>query len=171
METLADIRQRWYLYLVPFVIWAFAYVRVFVDPTPRLPLLFNWTPSLPYKVAWLTRNPSQLARGDFVVYRFEGEAGSFYPGLARQPFFKIVGGLPGEVVAVDGQDVYVNGEWMGTAKSQAFDGRPLLSISPTVIPPAHFYAQGLAADSFDSRYASSGLVRFDQVIGTVVPLL
>jgi conjugal transfer ATP-binding protein TraC len=32
-------------------VWGFAYARVFVDPTPRVPVLFNWTPSLPYSVA------------------------------------------------------------------------------------------------------------------------
>ena len=32
-------------------IWGLAYVRLFIDPTPRVPLLFNVTPSLPYTVA------------------------------------------------------------------------------------------------------------------------
>ena len=41
---------------------------------------------------------------------------------------------------------------------------------PTVIPPGHYYVQGTGPDSFDSRYRSSGLVRADQVIATVVPL-
>ncbi len=43
------MRLRWYLYAPLFAIWAFAYARLFIDPTPRLPLLFNWTPSLPYE--------------------------------------------------------------------------------------------------------------------------
>jgi conjugal transfer pilin signal peptidase TrbI len=119
----------------------------------------------------MKREVSQFSRGDVVVYRFEGEAAAVYPGLAHQPFFKIVRGLPGDLVLVEGRDVYVDGQWVGTARAHAFDRRPLAPISPTVIPPGHFYAQGSAPDSFDSRYASSGLVRFDQVIGKVVPLL
>ena len=34
----------------------------------------------------------------------------------------------------------------------------------------HFYAQGSSADSFDSRYRSSGLVRIDQVLGVARPI-
>ena len=50
----AHLRQRWYLYLPVFAIWGFAYTRLFVDATPRLPVLFNWTPSLPCRVALLS---------------------------------------------------------------------------------------------------------------------
>ena len=79
-------------------------------------------------------------------------------------------GLPGDVVTVSGRTVSVNGVVVGTAKAQAFDRRPLEPIAPTVIPPGHYYVQGIGPDSFDSRYRSSGLVRAEQVLGTVVPL-
>lgn len=39
-----------------------------------------------------------------------------------------------------------------------------------MIPPEHYYVQGHSVDSFDSRYRASGLVRAEQVLGTVVPL-
>jgi len=81
-----------------------------------------------------------------------------------------VRGLPGDVVTVSGRTVSVNGVVVGTAKAQAFDRRPLEPIAPTVIPPGHYYVQGTGPDSFDSRYRSSGLVRAEQVLGTVVPL-
>ena len=61
-------------------------------------------------------------------------------------------------------------EFVGLAKPFTFDRRPLSPIEPIVIPPGHFFAQGISPDSFDSRYASSGLVRFDQIIGKVKPL-
>ena len=64
----------------------------------------------------------------------------------------------------------VNGQVVGTAKAQAHDRRPLEPIAPTVIPPGHYYVQGTSPDSFDSRYRASGLVRAEQVLGTVVPL-
>jgi hypothetical protein len=59
-------------------------------------ILFNWTPSLPYRVAWLQHGPHPLQRGDFIVFSFAGEAQQRYPGLHGQPFFKIVRGLPGD---------------------------------------------------------------------------
>jgi conjugal transfer pilin signal peptidase TrbI len=168
---LHDLRVRWHLYLPVFAIWGLAYLRLFVDPTPRVPLLFNWTPSLPYRVAWLQYGTHALQRGDYVVFAFEGEARTAYPGLNGQPFFKRVRGLPGDTVTVTGRVVSINGEVVGTAKTHAFDRRPLDPIATTVIPPGQYYVQGTGPDSFDSRYRASGLVRADQVLGTVVPLL
>lgn len=169
-DLVRHMHLRWYLYLLLFTIWGLAYVRLFFDATPRVPVLFNWTPSLPYKVALLHSGTSALHRGDFVVFAFAGDGIRRYPGLAGQPFFKIVRGLPGDTVTVSGRTVAINGQVVGTAKTHAFDRRPLDPIAPTVIPPGHYYVQGTSADSFDSRYRASGLVRAEQVLGTVVPL-
>ena len=169
-DFLRHVRRRWYLYLPVFAIWGFAYVRLFIDATPRLPVLFNWTPSLPYRVALLVEDAGELHRGDYVVFAFAGAAQADYPGLRGQPFFKIVRGLPGDAVTVQGRVVAINGMPVGVAKTHAHDRRPLAPIAPTVIPPGYFYVQGTSPDSFDSRYAASGLVRADQVIGRAVPL-
>lgn len=170
LELLRHIRRRWYLYLPVTAIWAMAYVRLCLDPTPRLPLLFNWSASLPYRVALVRPGARPLARGDYVVFSFGGEAQANYPGLRGQPFFKQVRGLPGDVVTVEGRAVAVNGELVGLAKTHTHDRRPLEPIEATVIPPGHYFVQGTGPDSFDSRYRSSGLVHADQVIATVVPL-
>ncbi len=169
-EVLRHVRWHWPLFLPIFVIWAFAYVRLFVDPTPRLPLLFNLTPSLPYRMAVLKYGAHTLRRGDVIVFAFAGEAQQRYPGLRGQPFFKIVRGMPGDAVTVAGRQVAVNGEDVGVAKTQAYDHRPLTPIMPTIIPPGHYYVQGTSPDSFDSRYQDSGLIRAEQVIGVAIPL-
>ena len=169
-ELLRHVRRRWYLYLPVFTIWGLAYTRLFIDPTPRLPLLFNWTPSLPYHLAWVRHTPGALQRGDYIVFSFGGEAQEAYRGLRGQPFFKKVCGIPGDRITVDGRAVAINGEVVGIAKTHAHDRRPLAPIDPTVIPPGQYYVQGTSPDSFDSRYRASGLVRADQVIATVVPL-
>lgn len=170
VEFLRHVRRRWYLYLPVAAIWGLAYTRLYVDPTPRLPVLFNWTASLPYRVALVRHTPHAIERGDYVVFSFAGEAQATYPGLRGQPFFKQVRGLPGDVVTVEGRAVAVNDEVVGLAKAQTFDRKPLEPIAATVIPPGHYFVQGTGPDSFDSRYRSSGLVRADQVIATVVPL-
>lgn len=169
-DWLAHLRRRWPLYLVLALIWAGAYARLFVAPRPWLPLLFNWTPSLPYRLAWMSAGPEKVKRGDCIVYAFDGPAAARFPGLKGQPFFKIVKGLPGDVVSVDGPAVAVNGEPVGVAKPRAYDQSPLTPIAPTIIPPGHYYVQGTSPDSFDSRYRESGLVRAGQVIGVVTPL-
>lgn len=169
-DFLRHMRRRWYLYLPVFGIWALAYMRLFFDATPHVPVLFNWTPSLPYKVALLHSSRYTLHRGDFIVFAFAGDGARDYPGLAGQPFFKIVRGLPGDRISVDGREVRINGEPVGVAKTHAFDRRPLEPIAAGVIPPGWFYVQGLSPDSFDSRYRQSGLVRAEQVIGVVDPI-
>lgn len=167
---LRQMRRRWYLYLPVFAIWGFAYARLFLDPTPRMPVLFNWTPSLPYHVALMQYGSHPVRRDDLIVFAFAGEAQAQYPGLRGQPFFKRVRGLPGDVITVAGRLVYVNGEAVGFAKTHAHDRHPLAPIQPMVIPAGHYFVQGSSADSFDSRYRESGLVRADQVLGVVVPL-
>lgn len=164
-------RRRWYVFAPVFLIWALAYTRLFIDPTPRIPLLFNWTPSLPYRVALVRYGPRELHHGDLLVFAFDGEAKGRYPGLRGQPFFKRVRGLPGDVISVQTREVFVNGVAVGLAKTHAHDRCPLTPITPMVIPPGHYYVQGTSPDSFDSRYRESGLVRADQVIAVVVPLI
>ncbi len=165
-----ELRQRWYLYGPLLLIWTLAYLRLLVDPTPHLPLLFNWTPSLPYRVAWLQAGPGPWQRGELIVYRFDGPAQAFAPGLRGQPLFKQVRGLPGDTISVSDREVAINGQLVGRAKTTAHNGHPLAPIAGGRIPPGHYYVQGSSPDAFDSRYQAIGLVRADQVIGRVRPL-
>lgn len=168
---LRQARRHWLGLLPALAIWGCALARVLVDPTPHLPILFNWTPSLPYTVALMHYgHPPELQRGDFIVYAFAGDAQRRYPGLHAQPFFKQVKGVPGDRVTVTGRQVFVNGIAMGHAKPTTFDRYSLTPIAETVIPGGYYYVQGSHPDSFDSRYRESGLVHQSQVIGKVTPL-
>lgn len=169
-HAVADACSYWHLYVPLFAIWALAFVRVFIDPTPHLPILFNWTPSVPYTVALMEYGTRALKRGDFIVYHFDGEAKEFYPGLRAQPFFKEIRGIPGDRVTVTRREVFVNGISVGIAKTHTFDRRSLDPIRAIVIPPGYYYVEGTDINSFDSRYRASGLVRENQIIGKVMPL-
>lgn len=169
MVALARDRKAWLPLGALFVIWLLAFLRLFVDPTPRLPLLFNWTRSLPYRVAWLERGVTQLDRGEFVLYAFSGKAVADYLGLASQPFFKIVAGLPGDPIRVEERNVFVANEYVGFAKLRTFDGRPLTPVASSVVPAGHYYVRGTGADSFDSRYQEAGFVAPREIIGKVTP--
>lgn len=167
----ADLKRRWVLFAAVGAIWALALIRLFVHPMPVIPLLFNWTPSLPYHVVFVEPGLQPLARGDLIVYAFAGEAAEKdYPGLMRQAFFKRIAGVAGDSVTVKDRDVFVDGVHVGHAKTHTFDRRPLEPIAPTVIPPGFLYVQGTGADSFDSRYRSSGLVAVHDVATRVRPL-
>lgn len=154
--------------IVAFAILGLAETRLLISPTPIIPLLFNWTPSLPYHVAWLERGAS-VGRGDYVLYSFDGPAAAIYPGLRRQPFFKRVAGEAGDPVSVDGRNVYVRGEYVGFAKVRTSEGRSLSPVSAGVVPAGHLYVHGAGADSLDSRYVEGGFVPLDAVIGKVHP--
>lgn len=151
-------------------IWMLAMVRLLVDPTPRLPVVFNWTASLPYHVALAHYQPQALHRGDFIIYRFDGPEHLRHPGLRGQALFKQIAGVPGDQIQVHGRMVTVAGMAVGTAKTHTFDRKPLQPIEAGVIPPSHYYVRGSSADSFDSRYRSSALVSEDQVIARLTPL-
>lgn len=166
----AHARRRWYLYAALSLVWTLAFVRVFVEPTPRLPLLFNVTPSLPYRVAVVHYGTTDYRRGDFIVFSFTGAAQNAYPGLRRQPFFKVIRGVAGDRITVRDRQVFVNGEPVGVAKPYTFDHRPLQPIAAMTIPAGCFYVQGTSPDSFDSRYRASGLVRAEQIVAKVTPL-
>ena len=168
----ADLRRRWYLFAILALVWVLAVMRLFVHHTPVVPVLINWTPSVPYRVVYVDYFDRSLGRGDLIVYTFEGQAAERdYPGLRHQPFFKRIAGLPGDAVTVKDREVFVNGVRVGRAKTQTFDRRPLEPIDSTVIPPGFLYVQGTSPDSFDSRYRSSGLVRQQDVKAKVRPLI
>lgn len=171
-QMLGDFRRHRSVFIIVAGVWVLALIRLFAHHVPVVPLLFNWTPSLPYKVAFVDYRSAPIGRGDLVVYAFEGPAGQqAYPGLRHQALFKRVAGVAGDVVTVQGREVFVNGVSVGLAKTHTFDRRPLEPIGPTVIPAGQLYVQGISPDSFDSRYSLSGLVRVQDVKSRVIPLL
>ena len=107
--------------------------------------------------------------GDFVVLRFSGKAQVAYPGLRRQPFFKIVAGVPGDPILGADRNVFVGGNYVGFAKLRTFDGRALNPVERSVVPAGHYYVRGTSPDSFDSRYQEAGFVARAEVIGKVIP--
>lgn len=72
---LHDLRRHRVVLVLVVGVWVLALIRLFAHHVPVLPLLFNWTPSLPYKVAFVDYRSGAIVRGDLVVYAFEGPAG------------------------------------------------------------------------------------------------
>ena len=104
-------------------------------------------------------------RGDLVLFDPPEAAGS------PIPYMKSVRGLPGERVEVDGERrIRLNGEFIGTAKRRALDGRALEAIKPVVIPQAHYYVHADHVDSHDSRYEEIGLIPLERIRGRALPL-
>lgn len=127
-------------------------------------LWVNISPSLPHHLVWLDYGATPQ-RGELMLYRFAGESLPELGPLDALPLFKRVAGLPGDGIRVEGRTVEVGGVRIGYAKPRSLRGTALDPIAPGVIPEGYLFAQGDSPDSFDSRYAQSGLVPIDRVIG------
>ena len=103
--------------------------------------------------------------GDRVLFEPPEAIGS------RVPYLKTVRGVPGMAVTVgtDGT-VFLDGEPVGRAKTNALDGRLLAAIAPGIIRPGQFYLHGDHIDSHDSRYAEIGLVPRDRILGRAIAM-
>jgi conjugal transfer pilin signal peptidase TrbI len=88
-DFLRHARQRWYLYLPIVAIWSLAYVRLFIDATPRVPSPFQLDaePALSRCLA-AARLSHRLQRGDFIVFSFAGEAQQALSGITRSAFLQ-----------------------------------------------------------------------------------
>ena len=124
------------------------------------------THSLPDTAYLIFKQEKDLRRGDYVAFRWHGGG----PYLAGVKFTKIVRGVPGDVVSIQGQDVFINGQYVSTAKHRATTGQPLQIGFSGVIPPGHYYVHGTDKDSLDSRYALTGWIKAEAVVGKARPL-
>lgn len=126
----------------------------------------NASRSLPEHVYLIDKKDHALGRGEYVSFRWHG-GGPYQQGVS---FTKIVAGLPGDVVTIVDRRIYINGEYLSTAKERATTGQ-LLHIGPAgVIPPSHYYVHATNPDSLDSRYAITGWISAQQVTGKARPL-
>lgn len=80
-------------------------------------------------------------------------------------FVKYLKGVPGDSVVRQGQLFYIDGEYLGAAKTQSKGGIPLEPSKAGVIPDNSYFVWTPHADSFDSRYEQIGLVSEDRFIG------
>jgi conjugal transfer pilin signal peptidase TrbI len=130
-------------------------------------IAFNLTPSVPYKILLVVKSqplPGTLKRNELVAWYWPG--GMHYGEGAL--FVKFVKGLPGDHVVTrgaDGRDYYVNGEYVGTAKSVSRYGDRLDANPAGVVPPGHYYLFAPHRDSLDSRYAVTGYVPHERLVG------
>lgn len=124
----------------------------------------NESPSMAAKIVFIERGAT-LKLNDPIVYEFSGKglAGGTY--MTGRRFFKRVAGFSGAQIAVSSRNVSVNGRLIGEAKRMGTRGELLNVIPAGIVPPGYLFVAGETPDSFDSRYAESGLVAISSVIG------
>ncbi|MYM92710.1 S26 family signal peptidase [Duganella vulcania] len=123
-------------------------------------IAYNRTHSLPYQF-FLIHYGEPVQRGDFIAFRWNGS----YPYKKGQVFVKIAAGVAGDEVTRVGQEFFVAGQSVGSAKPFGLRGQPLEASGTGTIGPYQYYVKAPHKDSLDSRYAMLGLVKQSDVVG------
>ncbi len=79
-------------------------------------------------------------------------------------------GMPGARVTASDRRYFVDGREIGYAKEQSKSGVPLEAGPLGVIPNGHYFVSTNHPDSLDSRYALTGWIADDQILGQAVRL-
>ena len=125
----------------------------------------NATESLPHRL-YLIHKGAPVHRGDYVAFRWQG--GGPYP--AGVTFVKLAAGIPGDVVSRVDRAYYVNGTYVGTAKTHGRNGQPLALMGTGVLGEDEYYVQAPHPDSLDSRYRLTGWIPKDRIVGRAYAL-
>jgi conjugal transfer pilin signal peptidase TrbI len=140
-----------YLMAVAVFAWCYSHFRI----------ALNMTNSLPTTAFLIVLGDKPDKIGQYVAFKWERN--QFY--APSWTFVKRIEGVAGQTVTVDKRAVFIDGRPVGYAKEMSGRGIPLVPIQPGVIPLGQVYAQTPHPDSLDSRYAITGLIASNRVIG------
>ena len=129
-------------------------------------ILVNQTQSLPNWI-FIVDKGVPAKQGDMVA--FVPGPNPYYP--EDLPFVKIVRGVPGDTVSIEGVEIAVNGERLGAIKSLTGANPNVTAMDPGTIPEGQYFVWSPSPDSFDSRYKEIGYVENTRIIGRARPLL
>ena len=148
--------------------WGLAYLLAAVAAVvfqSHFTLGINASPSLPHRL-YLIHKGAMPTRGDLVAFRWAG--GGPYP--AGVTFVKILEGAPGDTVTRVDRDFFVNGHAVGNAKPFSRAGIALEPGVSGILPAGRYYVRAPHPDSLDSRYALTGWITREQIIGQAYAL-
>lgn len=147
-----SVRRNWYYWLATAIaaVWFVNHYTVAI----------NLSPSLPQKI-FVIDIGSPVTRGDLAAFRWRGGHG--YD--KNMIFVKEVKGIAGDTVKRNGQDFYINGEYVSKAKKVSLKGEPIAPGPEGVIGANEYYVATPYKDSFDSRYAEVGWIKESEIVG------
>jgi len=143
--------------------WAVAWLLVAIAAgwlNAHYAIGLNASSSLPYHL-FLIHRGELPQRGQYVAFRWAG--GGAYP--AGVTFVKQVAGVPGDEVRREGREFFVNEVHVGHAKAASRRGVSLEAGPTGTLPEGRYYVRAPHPDSLDSRYALTGWVSREQIIG------
>lgn len=157
MKKSLEYGQPWRL---PLVLWVMVgYLAI----TKTYLLTINLTESLPGTV-FLIDKRAFPHEGELLAFRWTND----WPYPRGSIFVKQLAGMPGAVVTSHDGRYFVDGKDLGVAKALSKSGVALKPGPVGIIPSGHYYVAADHPDSLDSRYALTGWVTDDQVIGQAI---
>lgn len=144
--------------------WALALLAAFLFRV-QFTIGINASPSLPYHL-FLIHVGEMPARDDYVAFTWHG-GGPYRAGIT---FVKILAGLPGDTVTTSGRTFFVNDRPVGVAKRTSRSGAPLDPGPVGRLPEGRYYVRAPHPDSLDSRYAITGWIARDRILGRAYAL-
>lgn len=145
-------------------LFAFLIIAMAWGLTTQVGYAVNATHSLP-QTLFVVHQKALPKRNQHIS--FTASEQSKFPG---RNLTKIVKGVPGDEVTVQGQAIFINGNYIATAKTLSQDGQPLAPIRQGTIPKAHYFVWTPHKDSYDSRYQSLGLIHEKDIVGVAYPV-
>ena len=143
--------------------WGLAYAAAVIGAVwfhSHYALGLNATHSLPGTL-YLIERGTIPQRGEYVAFRWAG--GGPYPmGVT---FIKLLAGQPGDTVTRDGATFVVAGTAIGQAKHFSRRGDSLQPGPTGTLPEGRYFVFAPHPDSLDSRYALTGWIAREQIIG------
>lgn len=138
-------------------------------------LVWNWTPSLPLGLYWMTRGaPAALAKeGGLVAFPVPADVRELVQERRYLPpgalLVKRVVATAGDDVCTERGQLTVNGRNLGAILTEDTAGRPLPHYEGCgPVPDGWIYVASRYAKSFDSR--TFGPIRVSDIRGGVTPL-
>ncbi len=154
MNTFLEFRRLWRF---PLILWAMVgYLAV----TKSYLLTINLTDSLPGTL-FLIDKRSFPQEGELLAFRWAND----WPYPKGSIFVKRLSGMPGAIISARDRHYFVDGREIGFAKSLSRTGVSLKPGPVGVLPVGRYFVSADHPDSLDSRYALTGWVAEDQVIG------
>ena len=109
----AMLREHPWLSAIVGLIWLLVVMRVLFWHTPILPIMFNWSDSLPFNVVVVDSLRGPYHRGDLIVFAFRGPAvAAGRPGLNGQALLKYVAGVAGDAITVNAPAALGASPWL-----------------------------------------------------------
>jgi len=125
-------------------------------------LYFNLTDSLPHTVYIGKPFPSSMGKsGDYIVFN--------HPVYPDQLLIKQIKGLPGDQLLLQKSQLRIGQDTL-TLLTHNSKGKELKPLQLKFVPVDTVFVAGTHPRSFDSRYASFGLVHNSQIRSQVWPL-